>query len=701
MTAKRILVAIAATLVVIATLTAQPLLAQTESAASEMHYDLVIYGGTSAGVIAAVEAKRHGMRVVLVGPDRHLGGLTAGGLGWTDTGNKAVIGGLAREFYHRIWKHYAEDEAWTHQLREDYGNRGQGTPAIDGSQRTMWIFEPHVAENIFDALVAEHEIPIHREKWLDRGAGVQKDKGRIRSIRMLDGTTYHGKYFIDASYEGDLLAAAGVAYHVGREASSVYDEKWNGIQVGVLHHSHWFRAKISPYKTPGDPSSGLLPRISPDPPGKKGDGDHRVQAYCYRMCLTDHAPNRIPFAKPTGYDANQYELMLRVLESGWRELYNKFDPIPNHKTDTNNHGPFSTDNIGMNYDYPDGTYARRQEILEEHKQYQQGLLYFLANDPRVPSDVRSKYAQWGLAKDEFVDNQGWPHQIYVRESRRMIGDYVMTEHDVLDQRPTPKSIGMGSYTLDSHNVQRYVTPDGYVQNEGDLGVKVPRPYEISYGSIVPKKDECQNLLVPVCVSSSHIAFGSIRMEPVFMILGHSAATAVALALEQDSAVQDVPYEKLKQHLLDEGQVLGLEQVHEQLTKGLKGIVVDDQNAELHGAWKHSTANSPFIGLGYQHDNNESKGVASAVFRTELKPGKYQVRMTFPPNSNRATNTHVEIRHQAGVSIVQVNQRAPKLMEERWVDLGSYQFAADSQVKISNSDSDGYVIIDAIQWIPVN
>jgi len=521
-------------------------------------YDVVVYGGTSGGVIAAVQAKKMGRSAVIVCPDRHLGGLSSGGLGWTDTGNKAVIGGLAREFYHRVWKHYQTPEAWKWQSPAEYGNKGQGTPAIDGEQRTMWIFEPHVAEQVFDELVTEFQIPVHRDQWLDREKGVAKADGRIQSISMLGGQTYRGRVFLDATYEGDLLAAAGVAYHVGREASSTYGEKWNGVQVGVLHHRHHFgvlQQPIDPYVVPGDPSSGLLARISGEPPGAYGAADNKLQAYCFRMCLTDDPRNRVPFAQPPGYDAGQYELLLRILQAGWRETFDKFDPIPNHKTDTNNHGPFSTDNIGYNYDYPEASYERRREIIREHETYQQGLLYFLANDPRVPEDVRTPMSKWGLARDEFMDHGNWPHQIYVREARRMIGRHVMTENELLKRRPTPESIGMGSYTMDSHNVQRYVTPEGHVQNEGDIGVGTNGPYEIAFGSIQPRKDQCQNLLVPVCVSSSHIAFGSIRMEPVFMILGQSAATAAVLAIESGGAVQDVAYEQLRKRLLQDGQVL--------------------------------------------------------------------------------------------------------------------------------------------------
>ncbi|WP_236980974.1 FAD-dependent oxidoreductase [Membranihabitans maritimus] len=517
--------------------------------------DIIIYGGTSSGIISAVEAVRSGKSVIVVSPDMHLGGLTAGGLGWTDTGNKAVIGGLAREFYHRVYQHYNTDEAWKWQKKSEYGNKGQGTPALDGENRTMWIFEPHVAEKVYEDLVKELKIRVDRDEWLDREGGVVKKDGKITSITTLSGKTYSGKVFIDATYEGDLMATADVSYHVGRESSDTYGEEWNGVQTGVLHHKHWFEADISPYKVPGDPSSGLVPRVSGEDPGEKYSGDQKIQAYCFRTCLTNHPENRVSFPKPEGYDSTQYELLARVFQAGWKDWFNKFDPIPNRKTDTNNHGPFSSDNIGMNYDYPEASYQRRQEIIEEHEQYQKGLYWFVANDPRVPEDIQSEMREWGLSKDEFTDNGNWPHQIYVREARRMIGDFVMTENELLKKAPTPKPVGMGSYTMDSHNVQRYIKPDGFVQNEGDIGVSTKGPYSISYGSLIPRKDECENLLVPVCVSASHIAFGSIRMEPVFMILGQSAAAAATLAIDQGIAVQDVNYDELKKVLEDKGQVL--------------------------------------------------------------------------------------------------------------------------------------------------
>lgn len=518
--------------------------------------DVVIYGGTSAAVATAVQVSRMGKSILIVCPDTHLGGLSASGLGWTDTGNKGVIGGVSREFYQRIYQYYDQDETWKWQKKEEYGNRGQGTPALDGKNRTMWIFEPHIAEQVFEDFVREHQIQVLRNEWLDREAGVIVENGNIQSIRMLSGKTFEAKIFIDASYEGDLMAAAGVSYHVGREANAVYGENWNGIQTGVLHHRHHFAdMNMSPYKIAGDSSSGVLARISTADPGIKGEGDKKVQAYCFRLCLTKHPDNRIPFERPLGYDSTQYELLARIFDAGWRETFQKFDPIPNAKTDVNNHGPMSFDNIGMNYDYPEASYERRQEIIQEHERYQKGWLYFIANDPRVPEEVQSEMQQWGLAKDEFLDNGHWPHQIYVREARRMIGEFVMTEHEVQSSRPVNEPIGMGSYTMDSHNIQRYITPEGYVQNEGDIGVKPKQAYQIHLGSILPKRSECSNLLVPVAVSSSHIAFGSIRMEPVFMILGQSAGTVAAMALDQGIGIHELTYAQLRERLLQDGQVL--------------------------------------------------------------------------------------------------------------------------------------------------
>ena len=520
--------------------------------------DVCVYGSTPSGVMAAVQAARMGKSVVIVTPDKHLGGMSSSGLGFADTGNTAVIGGLAREFHQRIWQHYENSIAWSWQSREKYGNHGQGTRARDDAAKTMWVFEPNVAERVFESFITEYKIPVYRDEWLDRTNGVQKSGTTISQMTTLSGKKFVAKMFIDATYEADLMAAAGVDYQVGREAQSVYGEKWNGVQTGVLHHRHNFgvlKQPASPYIVPDDSKSGVIWGVSAQSPGEFGAGDKKVQAYCYRLCLTDMPENRVPISKPDGYDASHYELLLRIFATGWREMFNKFDPLPNRKTDVNNHGPMGFDFIGGNYDYPEASYERRREIIRAHQSYQQGLLYFIANDPRVPADVQQRMKQWGLPKDEFADNGYWPYQLYIREARRMKGTYVMTEQDILKQRATPDSVGMGSYTIDSHNVQRYITPDGHVQNEGDIGVATRGPYQIAYGALVPKRGRADNLLVTACPSSSHIAFGSIRMEPVLMILGQSAATAAALAIDEKIPVQNVPYEKLRARLLKDGQIL--------------------------------------------------------------------------------------------------------------------------------------------------
>ncbi|MBO9619143.1 MAG: FAD-dependent oxidoreductase [Niabella sp.] len=520
--------------------------------------DVVIYGGTAAAVIAAVEVAQSGKKVIIVSPDKHLGGMTSSGLGFTDTGDKSVIGGLARDFYHRIWAYYNQPQTWKWEAKTAYGNKGQGTLAIDGANRTMWIFEPHIAEQVFEDYIREYKIPVYRDEWLNRESGVTLHDKKIASITTLSKKQFSARVFIDATYEGDLMAAAGIAYTVGREANSVYGETWNGIEKGVRQHRHNFLIlshPVDPYKTAGDKSSGLLAGISNLPPGNNGEGDHRIQAYCYRVCMSSNAQNRVPFPKPAHYNAADYELLIRIFDTGWDEWFQKFDAIPNKKTDTNNHGPFSADYIGANYAYPDASYAARRRILKAHETYQKGLLWFVANDPRVPGRVRSRMQQWGLPKDEFKDNGGWPWQLYIREARRMNGIYTMTQQDVLSKKETPHSIGMGSYAMDAHNAQRYVDEAGHVQNEGDIGVGPDKPYKIAFESILPQKEACSNLLVPVCLSSSHIAYGSIRMEPVFMILGQSAAVAAELAIDQAAAVQDLSYGNVQKVLETRGQIL--------------------------------------------------------------------------------------------------------------------------------------------------
>lgn len=524
------------------------LLALPALAIPPVESDICIYGGTSAGVAAAVQAARMGKSVVLIEPSRHLGGLTSGGLGMTDAGNKAVIGGLAREFYQRVRKHYEDDAAWTRQKKSEFKFLGETPDAL-------FRFEPHVAEKIFNDLVREAGVKVVFGERLELRHGVQKDnQATVNALVMDSGARFVAKVFIDASYEGDLMSRAGVRYTIGREPNAIFGETLNGVQVARAK-SHQFTRPVDPYVKPGDPASGLLPAIEPGPPAADGSGDRRLQAYNFRMCLTDVPENMVPFPKPEGYNPLRYELLARYLTPEWNDLFGNHQAMPNKKTDTNNHGGFGTDNIGMNYGYPEADHAGRERMVREHETYQKGLMWFLANDPRVPAAVRARVGAWGLAKDEFVDNGNWPHQLYIREGRRMISDYVHTEHDCRRTRETPEPVGMGSYNMDSHHCQRYVDAEGHVRNEGDVQVDPGGPYMISYRSIRPRAEDCRNLLVPVCLSCSHIAYGSVRMEPVFMILGQSAATAASLAIDGKIDVQAVSYDRLRERLLADKQIL--------------------------------------------------------------------------------------------------------------------------------------------------
>lgn len=686
------------------------LLGWFSSFAETKQRDVIVYGGTSAGVTAAIQAKKMGKSVVLVSPDTHLGGVSSSGLGWSDSGHKEAIGGLAREFYHRVWRHYQSVDSWRWQKMEEFGNRGQGSPAIDGEKRTMWVFEPHVAENIFESWIEEFEVEVIRNEWLDREKGVEVRDGRILAINTLSGNRYEGKMFIDCSYEGDVMAAAGVTYFVGRESNRVYGERVNGVQKKWAHQ-HQFLSKIDPFVVEGDRASGLLARISNNPPGKEGRGDAKMQAYNFRLCLTQNEQNKVPFPKPAKYDPLQYELLLRTLVQEPEPVFGKFDPIPNAKTDTNNYGPFSTDNIGMNYGYPEASYEDRARLVAEHETYQKGYFYFLSNDPRVPAELRARIAKWGLAKDEFKDNGHWPYQIYVREARRMVSDFVLTEKHLCGQIETPDSIGMGSSTMASHHVQRYVATDvdgkSYVMNEGDVQVDPGGPYQIPYQSLTPKEEECQNLLVPVCLSSSHIAFSSLRMEPVFMILAQSAVTAASIAIDEEINVQQVSYEKLKQKLSTDGQILELQENNMIATGqginplGLPGIIVDGERIKLKGEWTQSSSLRPFVGNGYFHDGNGGKGMRSAEFPFSTKSdGLYEVRVSYIPSGNRAGTVKYVVTSEQGVEEKVVDQRKVDGIGQIWHTLGSFEFKEGKpySVALRNDGTQGYVVVDALQLL---
>ncbi len=484
--------------------------------------DACVYGGTASGIVCAVQLARLGRTVVVINPATHIGGMTTGGLSWTDFGNKRAIGGIAREFYRRCGAKYGVPEEWT--------------------------FEPKVADAVLNEMAAEAGVVIYPREYMQ---SVRMHDGRIRSLTTESGLTVSARMFVDATYEGDLMARARVSCTFGRESNRKYGETINGIQYMKQHQ---FELPVSPYIREGDPSSGLLPWIEPHARERAGTGDRRIQAYNFRLILTRKPENRIPFPKPDGYDPQEYVLTARYLAAGWKGAFGKFDPIRGEKVDKNNSGATSTDYIGANYRWPVASYAERERIFQNHVRYVAGWFWFMANDPAVPDDVRSRMAEWGLCRDEYTDTGGWPHQLYVREARRMVSDYVITENDCRGKVKAPDSVGLGSYGMDSHNCRRYVV-DGRVMNEGDVQVGGFPPYPISYRSIVPKRGQCANLLVPVCLSSSHIAYGSARMEPVFMLLGQSAAIAAHMAMDGNAAIQDVPYPELRERLLSAGQVL--------------------------------------------------------------------------------------------------------------------------------------------------
>jgi hypothetical protein len=684
--------------------------AKRSTGAVVVETDLCIYGGTSGGIAAAVQASRMRKSVVIVNPTKYLGGLTTGGLGATDIGNKAAIGGISREFYGRIAKHYQQAASWTIETPDEYFNRRRGGQAaassLQGGDATMWTFEPRVAEQVFFAMLREANVPVYFDQRL---LDVKKQGARITEIRADSGRVFRAKMFIDATYEGDLLAKAGVSYHVGREANATYGETLNGVRPETPKHQ--FTVPVDPYVKPGDPASGLLPHVQPGDGGRPGDGDKSVQAYNYRLCYTTNESNRLPLAPPPGYKPQQYELLARYLEAlvaaGKKPVLAQFwNPIwmPNQKTDINNNGGFSTDFIGMNYDYPEADFARREQIAKAHEHYIKGFLWFLATSPRVPPNLRAEMNRWGPCADEFLDTGGWPREMYVREARRMVSGYVMTEHDCRGKLKAEDAVGLGAYNMDSHNCQRLVK-DGKAENEGDVQVGVS-PYPISYRSIVPKVAECENLLVPVCLSSTHIAFGSIRMEPVFMILGQSAATAAVFAIDDQVPVQRVSYDKLRARLLADKQVLewtGPVRTTAFIDpKSLPGVALDDADGKKTGDWSTSSSIPWKVGGGYLHDNNVNKGAISITFTPDIPAaGEYEIRISNVPNPNRASNTPVTLSVEGGpAKTFTVNQKTAG--KDGWTVLGRYRLPKGrlTTLTISNKDTDGHVIADGVQFLPV-
>lgn len=635
---------------------------------NKVEVDVCVYGGTSAGVVAAYSAKKMGKTVILIEPGKYIGGMTTGGLGATDIGNKYAVTGLSRLFYRRVGEHYGKFE--------------------------QWMFPPSVATKVMNRFVEDGNVDvIYNRRLVD----VLKNGKEIQSIILEDSNNpqrehlieVQAKQFIDCTYEGDLMAKSGVSYTLGREDNDVYGETLNGVQMSYFHQ---FPDNIDPYTIEGDSTSGYCWGINNNKLEETGSGDKLIQAYNFRLCLTDNPDNKRDFEKPENYNPDMYELLARAIRKMDCNIHKYLlipGGMPERKFDVNNRGPLSTDMIGMNYDYPDGSYETRKKIWDAHVEYTKGLMYFLSHDERVPLELREKVGRYGWAKDEFVDNDNFPTQLYVREARRMIGEYVMTQKNCQGKEVVDDAIGLAAYTMDSHNCQRIVV-NGMVKNEGDVEVGGFPPYPISYRSIVPKKSECTNLLVPVCLSASHIAYGSIRMEPVFMVLGQSAGIASVLAISGNKAIQDVNVKKL-QEILNENPYLD---------GSVAEILIDDtDNVTLIGDWETKKCRGHYKS-GYKLSRNQNE--ASIMFNADVKKsGMYEILFFCPtvPKEERPESFDIEILTSNGI----VKKKMDNLKyNNEWVSLGRYDLdeKKDSYVKIAGDHSSKTLFADAVLWLPI-
>lgn len=651
--------------------------------------DIVVFGGTPSGLIAAISAAREGASVTVIEPTKWIGGMTTGGLAKSDTGRQDTIGGYTREFFEKAAARY--------------------------DRKFLWFAEPHANMETFQAMLKEAGVQVITGRRLK---SVERDGTKIVSITTDDSVVHAGREFIDASYEGDLMAKAGVSYIVGREGREQYDEPLAGFMpmpirprtsevmasdcacVGGAgpHYIHG-----TPVSIPARDDQGRLLFGVNESKSTEGQADRLTQSYNFRVIVTKRPEIRLPFPKPVNYDASRFELLLRLIKAYPMVKFGRLvhlGEIANGKFDLNAQGLFSTDYPGANFDYPDGDEATRARIWQDHVDYVQGFLWFLGNDVRVPQTLRDEVNQWGLCSDEFTDNNHWPYALYVRDGRRMIGEYVMVQQDMQRNIHKPDSVGMGSFVIDCHIVQRIVTPEGNVTDEGSFQDAPTKPYQIAYRSLTPKNAECSNLLVPVCLSASHIACCSLRMEPVYMALGQAAGVAASMALKAESSVQTVNVAALQTRLREQKAVLELKGAV--TASSFSGIVLDDEQAVFTGTWTASSFGDPIEGSA-RHDGNTAKGSLTAVFTIKVPAdGNYEVRMAYPASSNRASNVPVMIEHAKGSAAVAVNEKEVPTLDKRFVTLGTYSFTAGKPavVTVSNAGTDGFVAVDAVQLLPV-
>lgn len=633
---------------------------------STRHYDVCIYGGNSAAVTAACSAARMGKKVVVVSPDLRLGGMTTGGLGYTDIGNKQVVFGLAKQFYRKLGERYGRLESW--------------------------IFEPSAALEVMESYMDHPNITLHR------GYRLADVKMSGTDIRYMTARSDNGRkikvsapYFIDATYEGDLMAMSGVSYFLGREANSVYGETWDGVQY--LEEAHQFPDGVDPYKEKGNPASGLLWGISDAELAANGTGDGLMQAYNYRVCLTDSLENMIPIEKPENYDPSRYELLLRLMEAQPdKQALNDYfiwSRMPSRKTDVNNRGGFSTDMIGANHDYPEASHQERDAIIKAHKDYTLGLFYFIGHDERVPEKIRKEMLKWGLPEDEYVESGHWTPQLYIRECRRMLGEYVATQKDCEGKTTVEDWVGMAAYTMDSHNCQRIVIEKNglaMVKNEGNVERSVGGPFPISYRSITPRRDECTNLLVPAALSASHIAYGSIRMEPVFMVLGQACGIAASIA---QAKIQEV----------DAADIREIMQTDPYMDGTPADIIIDDADPRMtcSEGWKQ-TRHKGSYGPTYLHLD---KTVADAFVEYDLPDtlsGQWDIycyqmlRDVANPKAYYKVSTP---SRQSEVTYDRAELRLVGQVSGEWFHLGTYDLTGGGKVRMTSDKSDLPLRADAL------
>jgi hypothetical protein len=658
--------------------------------------DVVVYGSTPGGFCAAIAAAREGASVILLEPTNHVGGVNTGGLSFSDSNQtvRSTVMGLFDEWHRRI--------------EQDYTARGVKLPyQVAVKNNDKWTYEPHVAQRVTQQMLDEAKVRVLTRRIL---TSVVKDGERIVQLRTSDGD-FVAKTFVDATYEGDLLAAAGVSWTIGREGRDEFQESLAGKQYTKA------KLPISGFDDAGKP----LPFITATELGDEMAGDSLVMTYSFRLCLTADPAKRVPFPQPAAYDPARFELFRRYARLNKGGVGFDMYPLPGNKIDGNNSigGQFSLGMVGACNGWSEANAAERQKLWEAHKQYTLEFLHFLTTDESVPEQVRKRFADLGLCKDEFAEHGHWPPQLYVREGRRLKGMYVVSQKDILDRPEKDDPIVVSSFPIDSHDVRRVALPDGGVMNEGTIfpvrmkGRPHGYPYHIPYRAILPLPTECANLLAPVPLSCTHVAMSSIRVEPTWMILGQSAGIAAALAAKEGVAVQKLAYPKLRDRLVAQGQVLELPTLPELPSPpagpisipvdSLPGIVLDDESAELKGDWQVSINFKPYIGQGYRHDDKRGDGNSQAVFRFKTpKTGEYELRMAYSAHETRAKKVPVVIQSGDQKATMHVDQTVPLSSGQAFRPVGKCQLVggAESTITVTNTGTEGFVILDALQLVPV-